>query len=109
MKQILLKTYLKTMSIYDNKTFKILTKSLLVLIVFFIFTCYALRDSFSVRLENTNYEIGWINMPEQTDVYYIALNDRGGVGVGERVTNVYWNDKYILIKKCQHYNYPILA
>ncbi len=30
-------------------------------------------------------------------------------GVGERVTDVYWNDKYILIKKCQHYNYPILA
>lgn len=57
-------------------------------------------DSYDKKLVGINFSVGWVNMPELTNVYY-DYPDGGSVEiVRQRITDVYWNDKYILAKRC---------
>lgn len=110
MKQKLMNVYLHVDSIMGHKIFKVYLRNLLIfllmLIFLYILIFYAfLKDSYFVRLGDTDYEVGWVNSPDQTSVFYTPAPDKGGESLVEgRVTDIYWNDKYILVKKCQHYN-----
>ena len=77
---------------------------LLVLIVSLV-SC----DSYDKKLTGTNFSIGWVNLPELTNVYY-DYPDGGSVGIArQRITDVYWNDKYILAKRCANTNDSLIG
>ena len=79
-------------------------------IVFFVivvlfFSC----DSYNRKLKGTNFSVGWINLPELTCIYYDYPN---GLSIGvssQRITDVYWNDKYILAKRCANTNDSLIG
>ncbi len=66
------------------------------MIVVLFFSC----DSYNRKLTGTDFSVGWINLPELTCIYY---DFPSGLSIGvssQRITDVYWNDKYILAKRC---------
>ena len=66
-------------------------------------------DSYDKKLMGTNFNIGWVNLPELTNVYYDYPD---GLSVGilrQRITDVYWNDKYILAKRCANTNDSLIG
>lgn len=68
-----------------------------VFIASFFISC----DFCHKRLGKTDYYVGWINMPELTNLSRkIDRNIFEGVIEG-RVTDVYWNDQYILATRCK--------
>lgn len=73
-----------------------------------IFLCTLLLsscDSYFKKMDGVDFRIGWINMPELTNIYYSSPIDGLGEGVLEgRITDVYWNEQYILAKQCEFYN-----
>lgn len=69
---------------------------ILLVVIVLLVSC----DSYDKKLTGTNFSIGWVNLPELTNVYY-NYPDGGSVGiVRQRITDVFWNDKYILAKRC---------
>ena len=68
--------------------------------LFILLVVIVLLVSYDKKLTGTNFSIGWVNLPELTNVYY-NYPDGGSVGiVRQRITDVFWNDKYILAKRC---------
>ena len=63
-------------------------------------------DGYSKKLKGTDFEVGWVNMPELTSLYYKFPNSKNlSVGIVEnRITDVYGNEQYILAKQCKMYN-----
>ena len=69
---------------------------ILLVVIVLLVSC----DSYDKKLTGTNFSIGWVNLPELTNVYY-NYPDGGSVGiVRQHITDVFWNDKYILAKRC---------
>lgn len=58
-------------------------------------------DSYFKKLKGIDYSVGWIDMPQTTTVYYDYPDGSGSrIGVvGGGVTDVYWNENYILAKR----------
>lgn len=73
-----------------------------------IFLCVLLLsscDSYFKKMNGIDFRIGWINMPELTNLYYASPINGSGEGVLKaRITDVYWNAQYILAKQCEFYN-----
>lgn len=73
-----------------------------------IFLCVLLLsscDSYFKKMDGIDFRIGWINMPELTNLYYASPINGSGEGVLKaRITDVYWNAQYILAKQCEFYN-----
>ena len=66
-------------------------------------------DSYHKNLKGTNFNVGWINLPELTTINYNVPNG-GWLGVTEqRITDVYWNEEYILAKRCENRTDSILG
>lgn len=66
-------------------------------------------DSYHKNLKGTNFNVGWINLPEFTTINYNDPNG-GWLGVTEqRITDVYWNEEYILAKRCENRTDSILG
>ena len=66
-------------------------------------------DSYHKNLKGTNFNGGWINLPELTTINYNVPNG-GWLGVtGQRITDVYWNEEYILAKRCENRTDSILG
>ena len=72
-----------------------------------IFLCTLLLsscDSYFKKMDGVDFSVGWIDMPELTNLYYDYPNG-GSCGVAKaRITDVYWNEQYILAKQCEFYN-----
>ena len=82
-------------------------KSLIVGII--ILSLLTSCDSYHKNLKGTNFNVGWINLPELTTINYNDPNG-GWLGVTEqRITDVYWNEEYILAKRCENRTDSILG
>lgn len=73
-----------------------------------IFLCVLLFsscDSYFKKMDGIDFRVGWINMPELTNLYYSSPpNGLGEEILKARITDVYWNKQYILAKQCEFYN-----
>lgn len=67
----------------------------LIVIVLFL-SC----DSYDRKLTGTDFSVGWINLPELTNITYDYPNGVSVEILTQRITDVYWNDKYILATRC---------
>lgn len=66
-------------------------------------------DSYNKKLDGISFSIGWVNLPELTNVCY-DYPDGLSVGILEnRITDVYWNEQYILAKRCAYDNDSIIG
>lgn len=82
---------------------KIMRTKIVCLFLCIIILCSSC-DSYFKKLDGIDFSVGWINMPELTNLYY-DYPDGGSCGVTEgRITDVYWNEQYILAKQCKMYN-----
>ena len=67
-------------------------------------------DSHFEKLEGIDFKVGWVNMPELTTIYYSSSINGMGEGVlPHRITDIYWNDSYILAKQCEMYSDSIIG
>lgn len=68
-------------------------------------------DSYNKRLGDIDFSVGWVNLPYTTGLHYDSeKNGEFNYGVLEgRITDVYWNDQYILAKQCEAFNDTVKA
>lgn len=74
----------------------------ILFIVISIISC----DSYNRKLDGINYSVGWVNMPELTNIkYHYSSGLRVGI-LMQRITDVYWNSNYNLV---QDVRIPLIA
>lgn len=80
-----------------------------IFIVLIILISSTSCDSYNKKLDGISFSIGWVNLPELTNVCYDYPHG-GSVGILEnRITDVYWNEQYILAKRCAYDNDSIIG
>ena len=78
-------------------------------VILFIVISFISCDSYDRKLDGINYSVGWVNMPELTNVKYHYPD---GLRVGilmQRITDVYRNSNYILATRCENTTDSILG
>ncbi len=89
----------------DNIYHKINKKLVLMIFVIlmspvFVFYMVVGCDSYNTRFGDTDFYLGWVNLPITTCVEYKVDDDGGYVGVTRNtITDCYWNDHYIIATK----------
>lgn len=82
-------------------------KSLMYLIIA-VLLLTACDFSYNKKLGNSNYYIGWVNGKEYATLFFGDKNGQEEI-MNARVTDVYWNDKYILAKQCKLHSNEIVG
>ncbi len=91
---------------YKTMSSNILSIRLFTVLIFFLYSC----DHYSKNLTGTNFSVQWVNLPELTNIYYNYPNKDISVGILEhRITDVYWDNQYILAKRCKSSNDSLIG
>lgn len=77
------------------------TKFCCICILSFCF--FSCDFSYEKRLGESDYYLGWGIGKEYTDLAFGDEDVHEGI-ISARVTDVYWDDKYILVTQCKLYN-----
>ncbi|MBR4085801.1 MAG: hypothetical protein IKK33_16110 [Lachnospiraceae bacterium] len=80
-----------------------------IFIVLVVIIAFVSCDSYDRKLTGVNFSVGWVNLPELTNIYY-DYPEGGSIGIlMQRITDVYWNEKYILAKRCANTNDSVIG
>lgn len=80
-----------------------------IFVVLIVIITFASCDSYDRKLDGINFSVGWVNLPELTTIYYDYPNGLSTGILMQRITDVYWNDKYILAKRCANTNDSVIG